>query len=263
MVLLCLMLATIGLGENLRGSRRLQEDEIREERKQKKRDHWKLTQYMDVGEKVKDAFSRRIQYERRVKDKEKRMEEWESKKNEDPRLSNINGKIREAYKDKQLMNRREENKEERMETYLEKGHATDWQKKNERIAAKTAGQPMVNLEDVTTEQLVVLFEELSFYNCDDELRRNKVDGAALSEVTSWADLEKKHLLVLPTNAAKILYSKIDAFRADGVPKNLITDLPEIHSHLLKKKDEVKKVYCKNADSDPYQDGTTAPYAYLP
>ncbi len=56
------------------------------------------------------------------------------------------------------------------------GHATDWEKKAERIATKTAGQPMINLEDVTTEQLVVLFEELSYFNCDDELRRNKVDG---------------------------------------------------------------------------------------
>ncbi len=75
----------------------------REERKQKKRDHWKLTQFMDYGEKVKavalissnlsritvtyfscvkhlsqvkDAFTRRDTYERRIKAKEERMEKW-------------------------------------------------------------------------------------------------------------------------------------------------------------------------------------------
>merc|ERR1711988_1940419 len=129
----------------------------------KKRNHWKLTQFMDVGEKVKDAFTRRSQYERRVKDKEKRMEEWEARKTQDTDATKMNSKIRDAYKTKQLMNRRDENKKERMETYVETGHATDWQKKEERLAAKTVGQPMINLEDITTEQLVVLFEELSFY----------------------------------------------------------------------------------------------------
>ena len=198
-----------------------------------------------------------------MKDKEKRIEEWEARKNEDPHEIKMNEKIRDAYKSKQLMNRRDENKDERMRTYVQTGHATDWKEKEERLATKTKGQPMVNLEDITTEQLVVLFEELSFYNCDDELRKNKVDGEALSKVTSWADLEKKHLLILPTNAAKVLYSKIDTFRADGVPKNLITDLPEIHSHLLKKHDGSKKVYCKSTTPDPLQDGTTAPFAYLP
>ena len=191
------------------------------------------------------------------------MEEWEARKNEDPDQVKINSKIKDAYKTKELMNRREKHKEERMETYLKTGHATDWQKKEERLAAKKKGQPVVNFEDLTTEQLVVLFEQLSFYNCDDELRKNNIDGAALSAVASWTDLEKKHLLYLPTNAAKILYSKIDAFRADGVPKNLITDLPEIHSHLLKKHNDSKKVYCKSTTPDPLQDGTTAPFAYLP
>lgn len=262
-IAICLLLSSIAV-ESLRGSSRiLLDEELREERKQQKRDHWKLTQLMDYGEKVKDAFTRRSQYERRVKDKEKRIEEWEARKNEDPHEIKMNEKIRDAYKSKQLMNRRDENKDERMRTYVQTGHATDWKEKEERLATKTKGQPMVNLEDITTEQLVVLFEELSFYNCDDELRKNKVDGEALSKVTSWADLEKKHLLILPTNAAKVLYSKIDTFRADGVPKNLITDLPEIHSHLLKKHDGSKKVYCKSTTPDPLQDGTTAPFAYLP
>lgn len=231
----------------------------REERKQKKRDHWKITQFMDYGEKVKDAFTRRDTYERRIKAKEERMEKWRNGEEVDKTQS----RIEEAYKNKQLMKRREAGKDERMDTFTKTGHATDWEKKAERIATKTAGQPMINLEDVTTEQLVVLFEELSYFNCDDELRRNKVDGAALSQVKSYTDFEKKHMLILPTSAAKVLYSRIEEFRAEGVPKNLLKELPEIHSLLLKKGDSTKKVYCKSSKPDEYQDGTTAPFAYIP
>lgn len=214
---------------------------------------------MDYGEKVKDAFTRRDAYERREKEKEKRVERWE--KGEE--IDNTQKRVEEAYKNKQLMKRREAGKQDRIDTFAKTGHATDWQKKAERIAAKTAGQPMVNLEDVTTEQLTVLFEELSFFNCDDELRRNKVDGAALSQVKDHNDFEKKHMLILPTSAAKILYSKIDEFRSEGVPKNLLKELPEIHSHLLKKNDNTKKVYCQSSKPDEYQDGATAPFAYIP
>ena len=49
--LICIVLASV-TAKNFRGSRMLLEEEIREERKQKKRDHWKLTQLMDYGEKV-------------------------------------------------------------------------------------------------------------------------------------------------------------------------------------------------------------------
>ncbi len=95
------------------------------------------------------------------------------------------------------------------------------------------------------------------------------------------------MLILPTSAAKVLYSRIEEFRAEGtytymyvriciiltrsiyilfatgVPKNLLKELPEIHSHLLKKGDSTKKVYCKSSKPDEYQDGTTAPFAYIP
>ena len=48
----CCLLLPNDATDSLRGSRILQEEELREERRQQKRDHWKLTQHMDYGEKV-------------------------------------------------------------------------------------------------------------------------------------------------------------------------------------------------------------------
>ena len=55
-IAICLLLSSIAV-ESLRGSSRiLLDEELREERKQQKRDHWKLTQLMDYGEKVIDNY---------------------------------------------------------------------------------------------------------------------------------------------------------------------------------------------------------------
>ena len=62
--------------ESLRGSSRALLDENREERKEAKREHWKLTQGMDYASKVRDAFNRKSAYKRRNAEYQERLDEY-------------------------------------------------------------------------------------------------------------------------------------------------------------------------------------------
>ena len=61
---------------SLRGTSRALLDENREERKEAKREHWKISQGMDYSTKVRDAFNRKSAYKRRNAEYQQRLDEY-------------------------------------------------------------------------------------------------------------------------------------------------------------------------------------------
>lgn len=234
-VLLVLLVSCLSIDpEQDRKQRRYLRDH---DQKVQKYEHWLKAKDLPLGEKIKDSYTRRQDYERREGQKEGRLEKWEEDKlRYDPRkeVADHHLKVEQAYKTKTLYKRRVSRHDIRKKA--------SWEA--QKAEAESQGATKEDLALLSTEELVTLLETMNIHNCGDVVRARNIDGPKLGAITIADEIVALGISIPPT-AADDLFNEIQDFKIDGIPSTFIKEKADIMKHLSKKEDDSKKIYCSS------------------